>query len=156
MPERLVRRLRVAVTIALATFLVVATVTADPPAEDRARDIGAMIRCPTCQGEAIVDSPAPLAEDMMALVRTRIDEGLSDDQIIDELVASYTGAQLLDPPLSLETAALWLIPALALALGATAALSRIRRGPQRWATDHRGGGPEPTVRGGDTAGEVER
>ena len=168
MPERLVRRLRVAVTIALATFIVVATVTADPPAEDRARDIGALIRCPTCQGEAIVDSPAPLAEDMMALIRTRIEEGLSDDQIIDELVASYTGAQLLDPPLSLETAALWLIPALALALGAAAALSRTRRGPKPWAPDHRGGGPEPwvpdhrgggpepTVRGADTAGDVDR
>ena len=129
MPEGLVRRLRVAVTIALAVFIVVATVTADPPAEDRAREIGALIRCPTCQGEAIVDSPAPLAEDMMALVRARIDEGLSDDQIIDELVASYSGAQLLDPPLRVETAA----------------LSRTRRRFQPWAPDHRGGGPEPRV-----------
>ena len=145
MPEGLVRRLRVAVTIALAVFVVVATVTADPPAEDRAREIGALIRCPTCQGEAIVDSPAPLAEDMMALVRARIDEGLSDDQIIDELIASYSGAQLLDPPLRVETAALWLIPALVLALGITAALSRTRRRSQPWAPHHRGSGPEPRV-----------
>jgi cytochrome c-type biogenesis protein CcmH len=168
MPEGLFRRLRVAVTIALAAFIVVATITADPPAEDRAREIGALIRCPTCQGEAIVDSPAPLAEDMMALIRARIGEGLSDDQIIDELIASYTGAQLLDPPLSVETAALWLIPALALALGATAAVSRTRRGPKPRAQDHHGGSPEPrvpdhsggspepTVRSEHTPEEVER
>jgi cytochrome c-type biogenesis protein CcmH len=145
MSDGLIRGLRLAVTVALAAFVVVATVTADPPEEDRAREIGALIRCPSCQGEAIVDSPAPLAEDMMALVRTRIDEGLSDDQIIDELIASYSGAQLLDPPLSLETAALWLIPALALALGANAALSRTRRTPKLRAPDHRDGGPEPWV-----------
>ena len=149
MPEGLLRRLRVAVTIALATFIVVATVTADPPAEDRAREIGSLIRCPTCQGEAIADSPAPLAEDMMSLVRTRIDEGLSDQQIIDELIASYSGAQLLDPPLSIETAALWLIPALALVLGAAAALSRTRSNPQPWVPDHREGGPGPSVRDAD-------
>ena len=133
-------------TLGLAAFIVVVTFTADPPAEDRAREIGSLIRCPSCQGEAIADSPAPLAEDMMALVRARIDEGLSDDQIIDELIASYTGAQLLDPPLSLETAALWLIPALALALGATAALSRTRRPPEPEPPDDRNGAPEPTVR----------
>lgn len=127
MSERTVGRLRLLVTLALAGFVVIATVTADPPAVDRARAIGAQIRCPVCQGESIADSPAALAEDMMALVRERIDQGLSDEQIIDELIASYSGAQLLDPPLSLETAALWALPGLAAAVGLIAALGRRRR-----------------------------
>lgn len=124
-------RLRLLVTLALAAFVVIGTVTAEPPAEDRAREIGSLIRCPVCQGEAIADSPSPLAEDMMTLVRTRIDEGLSDQQIIDELIASYSGAQLLDPPFSWETAALWLIPSLAAAVGivATARKARDRSTP---------------------------
>lgn len=119
-------RLRLLVTLALAAFVVIGTVTADPPAEDRARDIGSLVRCPVCEGEAIADSPSALAEDMMDLVRARIDEGLSDQQIIDELIASYSGAQLLDPPLSWETAALWMIPSLAAVLGILAAVRKAR------------------------------
>ena len=121
-----IRWLRVGLTAGLAAFVLIATVTATPPAEDRAREIGSLIRCPVCQGESIADSPATLAEDMMSLVRTRIDQGLSDEQIIDELIASYSGAQLLDPPLSIETAALWLIPAAVLAIGVAAGASRTR------------------------------
>lgn len=127
MSEVLVARLRAGVTILLAAFVVFATVTAEPPAEDRAREIGSLIRCPSCQGEAIADSPSALAEDMMALVRLRISEGLSDRQIIDEITASYSGAQVLDPPLTLETVALWLIPALVLVVGVAASVSRTRR-----------------------------
>jgi cytochrome c-type biogenesis protein CcmH len=126
MPDGLIRWLRLGLTAGLAAFVLVATVTATPPAEDRAREIGSLIRCPVCQGESIADSPATLAEDMMSLVRTRIDQGLSDEQIIDELIASYSGAQLLDPPLSIETAALWLIPAAVLAIGVAAGASRTR------------------------------
>ncbi|MFP5333208.1 MAG: cytochrome c-type biogenesis protein [Acidimicrobiia bacterium] len=119
-------RLRVLVTLALAVFVVVGTVTADPPAEDRAREIGSLVRCPVCQGEAIADSPSPLAEDMMALIRSRIEQGWSDQQIIDELIASYSGAQLLDPPFNWETAALWLIPAAVAVMGLGVALRRTR------------------------------
>jgi cytochrome c-type biogenesis protein CcmH len=126
MSERLLSGIRVAMTVGLALFVVIATVTADPPDEDRARRIGALIRCPVCQGESIAASPSPLAEDMMALIRVRIDEGWSDEQIIDELIASYSGSQLLDPPLTLQTAALWLIPAAVLAVGIAAGVTRSR------------------------------
>lgn len=126
MSETMLSRLRLALTIGLAVFVIVATVSADPPAEDRAREIGSRIRCPVCQGEAIADSPSPLAEDMMALVRERIADGKSDQQIIDELIGSYSGAQLLDPPITVETAALWLIPAVVLGVGIAAGLTRAR------------------------------
>lgn len=114
---RLARRLRLGVTVSLAAFLVWAVASAPPPAEDRALAIGSLIRCPVCQGESIADSDSGLAQDMMDLVRQRIDEGWTDSQIIDELLASYSGAQLLDPPLTAGTAALVAIPALVLAAG---------------------------------------
>lgn len=128
MSDRLIARLRLAVTALLAVFVVAVTVTADPPAEDRAREIGSQVRCPVCQGESIAASPSPLAEDMMALVRERIDQGWSDRQIVEELIAAYSGSQLLDPPFSWETAALWAIPGLVLAVGIGAATSRTRKG----------------------------
>lgn len=117
MPERRRRLARLGVTVALLGFLVWAVAAASPPAEDRAHAIGTTIRCPICQGESIADSSAGLAQDMMSLVRQRIAEGWTDEQVVDELLASYSGAQLLDPPFSAETAALVVVPALVLAAG---------------------------------------
>jgi tetratricopeptide (TPR) repeat protein len=54
---------------------------------------------------------------MMDLVRTRIDEGRTDDEIIAELLYSYTGALLLDPPVGGATLWLWLTPLAALLTG---------------------------------------
>jgi tetratricopeptide (TPR) repeat protein len=56
---------------------------------------------------------------MMYLVAQRIVEGAGDDQIVDELLSSYSGAVLLDPPVSGATLVLWLAPIAALVIGAT-------------------------------------
>lgn len=117
--------LRLALTLALAGFLVWSVAVAPPAAEDRALAIGTLIRCPVCQGESIADSNAGLAQDMMGLVRQRIAEGWTDDQIIDELLASYSGSQLLDPPLTGGAVALVAIPALVL-VGGVALIVRAR------------------------------
>lgn len=127
MSEAVRRWLRLLVTIALAAFVVGAVATADPPARDRAAAIGATIRCPVCQGESIADSPAPLARDMMSLVSELVDQGLSDEQVIERVLAAYgEDAQLLDPRLTPATVGLWAIPALALAVGVGLAMARRR------------------------------
>jgi cytochrome c-type biogenesis protein CcmH/NrfF len=104
----------------------VAVLTAPDRAEDRARSIGFQIRCPVCQGESIADSPSQTARDMMDLIRQRISEGLADEQILDELVSSYSGALLLDPPLAGATLWLWLVPPLALVTGIFVVARRFR------------------------------
>ena len=101
----------------LAAALVAAVLVAPTPAEDRAVAIGSRIRCPVCQGDSIADSPSESARNMMDLVRTRITEGRADDEIIAELLSSYTGALLLDPPAAGATLWLWLAPLAALAAG---------------------------------------
>lgn len=127
--DRLTALARLAVTLALATFVVFSVVTAPPPAADRAERIGSLIRCPVCAGEAIADSPTQLAGDMMALVRRGVDAGLTDDQIIDSVLGSYGNeAQILDPPFSAATLALWLIPAIVAAGGAGLMVARKRQG----------------------------
>lgn len=92
-------------------------VSTRPQSEDRVASIGARIRCPVCQGESIADSPAPMARDMMDLIEDRVSRGDSDEEIVSELLASYTGAVLLDPPRRGLTWALWAAPPLALAAG---------------------------------------
>ncbi|HJR86414.1 MAG TPA: cytochrome c-type biogenesis protein CcmH [Acidimicrobiia bacterium] len=97
--------------------LIAAVLMGPTPAEDRAWAIGSRIRCPVCQGDSIANSPSESARNMMELVRARIDEGRTDDEIISELLSSYTGALLLDPPAAGATLWLWLAPVAALLAG---------------------------------------
>ena len=54
---------------------------------------------------------------MMDLVSERVSAGVPDQEIVDELLGSYTGAVLLDPPASGATLVLWLAPLAVLGLG---------------------------------------
>jgi cytochrome c-type biogenesis protein CcmH len=90
---------------------------ADPKLEARARHIGSELRCVVCQNQSIDDSDAALAADLRVLLRERLLAGDTDQQARDYLVARYGSFVLLKPPFDAQTAALWLGPFLALALG---------------------------------------
>lgn len=117
MPERLRNITYVLVMVAMATAVTVLVATS-PTDADRVEQLGNSIKCPVCQGESIANSPSSMARDMMAAVEERVDQGWTDAQIIDELLASYSGAVLLDPPASGSTLVLWVAPVLALVAGA--------------------------------------
>lgn len=123
------RRLSPLVTVGLGLFILISVVNADPIATDRSERIGAQVRCPACEGESIAESPSSYAADMMTYVRELVDQGLSDQQVLDRLMASYPNSQLLDPPLRVGTVLLWLIPAAVLLSGAILVLSRLRSRP---------------------------
>ncbi len=103
------------VAIAVTTIGLVMTAPGDV---DRVEAIGRRIKCPVCQGESIAASPSSMAQDMMDLVAERVAAGDSDEAIVDQLMASFSGAVLLDPPASGATLPLWLAPLAALAVGA--------------------------------------
>jgi cytochrome c-type biogenesis protein CcmH len=125
-----VKWMRLAVTIALALFVVISVALAPPADIDRAEAIGSRIRCPVCAGEPIADSPASLARDMMGLVRQGVAAGLDDNQIIDSVTAAYgADAQVLDPAVSPATLALWGVPGLVLVGGVVLGVGRLRRNP---------------------------
>ena len=116
MSERVRNTLTIA-AIALMVIVVVGLVISTPSPADRVEQIGTRIRCPVCQGESIANSPAQMARDMMALVEQQVAAGRSDDAIIDELQASFSGAILLDPPISGNTLILWVAPLVVLVIG---------------------------------------
>jgi len=89
----------------------------DPKLEARARALSKELRCMVCQNESIDESEAPLAHDIRALVRQRIEAGDSDAQIIDFLVARYGEFVLLKPRLSWRTVMLWGLPPGLLVIG---------------------------------------
>jgi cytochrome c-type biogenesis protein CcmH len=99
----------------------------DPKLEARARAISAGLRCLVCQNQSIDDSKAELARDLRLLVRQRLKLGETDEQVRAFLVNRYGNFILLKPPLDLETAFLWGMPALVLATGGIALLFGLRR-----------------------------
>jgi cytochrome c-type biogenesis protein CcmH len=99
----------------------------DPKLEARARAISAGLRCLVCQNQSIDDSNAELARDLRRLVRERLNLGESDEQVRTFLVRRYGNFILLKPPLDLETAFLWGMPAMVLAAGGIVLLFGLRR-----------------------------
>jgi cytochrome c-type biogenesis protein CcmH len=100
---------------------------ADPALEARARALSKELRCLVCQNESIDESHAELAHDIRALLRERLEQGDSDEQVRQFLVSRYGEFVLLKPPFEPATSALWLGPPALLAVGAVALLLRLRR-----------------------------
>ena len=80
----------------------------DPGLEARARAISEGLRCLVCQNQSIDDSDAPLAKDLRLLVRERLKQGDSDQQVVDFIVARYGEFVLLKPKFTPHTVLLWL------------------------------------------------
>jgi cytochrome c-type biogenesis protein CcmH len=98
----------------------------DPTPAERVDRITSELRCVTCQGLSVKDSPAASARQMRDLVVQRIAEGRSDDEIRDEFRASYGDWVLLSPPASSWTGLIWLAPLVALVAGLAVAIGRVR------------------------------
>lgn len=95
-------------------------------AAERVDRITSELRCVTCQGLSVRDSPAEGARQMRDLVAQRVAEGRTDDEIRDEFRASYGDWVLLTPPASSIAGLIWLVPLVALAAGVAVALRRMR------------------------------
>ncbi len=91
---------------------------ADPALESRARTLSAELRCMVCQNQSIDDSNADLAKDLRLLVRERLTDGDSDEQVLNYIVSRYGEFVLLKPRLSAKTVLLWGAPVLLVLVGA--------------------------------------
>jgi len=82
----------------------------DQKQELRARNISKNIRCMVCQNQSIDESSASLAKDLRILIRNKIKEGNSNEEIYKFLTDRYGDFILLKPPIKLSTLALWFLP----------------------------------------------
>ncbi len=89
----------------------------DPTKERAAKALMETIRCLVCQGQSIADSNADMASDMRALIRQRIDKGEAPESIRAWLVERYGNWVSYDPPTSVITSPLWVLPILFLLFG---------------------------------------
>lgn len=98
-------------------------------AEDEARykALAEELRCLVCQNQNLADSNAELAQDLKNEVFKMIDEGKSDEEIIDFMVTRYGDFVLYRPPVRTSTAMLWFGPFLLFAVGGVVLLVMLRR-----------------------------
>lgn len=75
------------------------------------------LRCPKCQNQNLAGSDSPVAMDLRREVRRLLEEGLSDREIHDYLVARFGDFVLYRPPFQRNTLVLWLAPGLFAAVG---------------------------------------
>jgi cytochrome c-type biogenesis protein CcmH len=117
--------------VAGSAFAVIETYDfSSPELQSRYQMLSAELRCPKCQNQNIADSNAPISQDLRKLLHQQLEQGASDQEILDYMVARYGEFVRYRPSFSGVTAILWLAPALLLAAGiAVVFLSlRSRRG----------------------------
>ena len=102
-------------------------IISNPIYENRARDLSKGIRCLVCQNQSIDDSDSDLAKDLRRIIRKKIIQGKTDNEITQYLVDKYGNFILMKPPLYQETYILWISPLLLMLVGITIMYFTLKR-----------------------------
>ena len=102
-------------------------IISNPIYETRARDLSKGIRCLVCQNQSIDDSDSDLAKDLRKIIRKKIIQGETDNEITQYLVDKYGNFILMKPPLYQDTYILWISPLLLTIVGITIMYFTLKR-----------------------------
>ena len=100
---------------------------ADVVVETQVQRLSEELRCLVCQNQTLADSHAELAQDLKQEIREMAAKGMSDQAIIDYLVARYGDFVRYRPPLKASTLLLWLGPFALMLIGAIGLVVMLRR-----------------------------
>jgi len=104
-----------------------APAAADPALEERVTALATELRCLVCQNQTLADSNAPLAVDLRNQIREKMQQGASERDIVDYMVARYGDFVLYRPPFKATTVLLWAGPILLMIAGLAALYFRLAR-----------------------------
>jgi len=76
----------------------------------RAMELAKSLRCPQCQNQNLVESNSPIAYDLRIEVYNMVNEGKTNQQIIDSMTSRFGNFVNYKPPFQWNTALLWLLP----------------------------------------------
>ena len=80
-------------------------------------EIAKNLRCLVCQGQSVYDSDSEFAISLKLVIKNKIQEGLSEEQIYNFLKMKYGEWILYDPVFNRNTYFLWLLPILIFLMG---------------------------------------
>ncbi len=75
------------------------------------------LRCLICQGQSVYDSDSEYANSLKLVVKKKLKEGLSEDEVYSFLTKKYGDWILYDPKLNKNTYLLWFLPLLIFLIG---------------------------------------
>jgi cytochrome c-type biogenesis protein CcmH len=102
-----------------------------PLLDARTDDIGALLRCPVCQGLSVADSPATMARNMKAEVREKLAAGYDQEQILAYFERSYGEFVRLEPPMRGVNWLVWFGPVAGLVAGGAVIAWVLKRSPSQ-------------------------
>ena len=84
---------------------------------NKTREISQNIKCLVCQNQSIDESNSEIAKDLKVLIKNKLKDGVSEDEIYNFLRDRYGDSILLKPPLKTNTILLWFLPFIILVFG---------------------------------------
>lgn len=79
--------------------------------DQHVHNVASQLRCPICQGESVADSPSEIAQQMRGVIRQQIQEGKSDQEIVQYFVSRYGEQNIIwSPPWAGFTLLIWIVP----------------------------------------------
>jgi cytochrome c-type biogenesis protein CcmH len=93
----------------------------------REAHLATQLRCVVCQNQTVAESNAPLAADMRREIRTQLESGSSDAQVVAFFEQRYGAFVHYSPPFKPSTWLLWGAPFVVLIAGLALLLSTLRR-----------------------------
>ena len=104
--------------IVIFSFLISIGLTlAQEPDYDRINQIARQMNCPTCVGVNLADCRTLTCEQWRGQINDLVQQGYSDQEVLDYFAGQYGTQVLLAPPKSGLTLALWVLPVLAVLAG---------------------------------------
>jgi len=80
-------------------------------------EISNELLCPVCRGQTVAESNSDLAKDFKNIIKTKLQEGHSKDEILNYFINSYGVSVLSSPPAKGFRLIIWLLPVAVLFFG---------------------------------------
>jgi len=109
--------IRIFMMFALTACLGAGAARADEASDRLFKDVAGDLRCPTCQGLSILDSDASFSVQIKDLVKKKLDEGATRDEVLSFFVDRYGPWILREPPKTGFNLFAWVFPVALMLIG---------------------------------------
>ena len=80
-------------------------------------EISIELLCPVCRGQTVAESNSDLANDFRVIIKTKLQEGQSREEILNYFISRYGDSVLSSPPAKGIRLIIWILPVAVLLFG---------------------------------------